>query len=72
MANRKTFSCQSPELDFFGEPLMAFLLRATVKPAKAALDSRGAGCKIAFEWFAVTVTAAKWEILGYVFRQGGG
>ena len=41
-------------------------LPLTVKPAKAAVDFRGAGCKTTFEWFAVTVTAAKSEIPDYM------
>lgn len=41
---------------------MVFSLRVTVKPARDLVDFRRAGCKIAFERFDVTVTAAKWEI----------
>lgn len=45
-----------------GRQVMAFLLHATVKSARAVLDSRAAGRYVVFGWFAVTVTAAKWEI----------
>ena len=55
-----------------GRHVRAFLLHATVKSAKAALDLSAAGCKIAFEWFAVTVTAAKWGILAHVLIRAGG
>jgi len=47
-----------------GSDLFAQLYsRATVKSAKVVLDSRATGRLIVFEWFAVTVTATKWEIL---------
>ena len=38
-----------------------FLLRATVKPARAAVDFGAADCKIAFDRFGVTVTTARPE-----------
>ena len=41
-----------------GLKVMAFSLRLAVKSAKPALDFRAAACEIAYEWFAVTVTAA--------------
>lgn len=51
--------------------LVAFFLCATVEPARVVVDFRGADCKTALEWFAVTVTAAKWGILAKNCHRAG-
>ena len=72
------FNCKPTTLNSEGMFLVGNLLYDLIKnqknwkaKAKAVVDFRCAGVNISFEWLAVIVTAAKWEILVENSRRDG-